>query len=147
MKPSDFGSLLEEGIQALESGNPLAALDCFQKAYEIDPRPEVTSRLAYCLALQQKEMSKATSLCARALREEPRNPLHFLYMGRIYLLAGNKKDAIRIFRKGMGIARTPAIQEELSRLGLRRPPAIPFLSRKNPINKMLGRLISWVKER
>lgn len=35
-----------------------------------------------------------------------------------------------------------AVHRELDKLGLRKPPVIPFLSRGNPINKYLGIILS-----
>ncbi|MBI1921410.1 MAG: tetratricopeptide repeat protein [Geobacter sp.] len=132
--------LLHDGKKALETNDTAMALKCFEQALELERDPVACSGLAYCLAKERHAFSQAKSLCAEALRQDPRNPEHYLIMGRIYMLAGNKRDAIRIFRKGLKFGFNRQIRDELETLGERKSPVLPFLDRKNPINKYLGKL-------
>lgn len=132
--------LLHDGKKAIDGNDTETALKCFEKALELERDPIACSGLAYCLAKERGAFSQAKSLCAEALRQDPRNVEHYLLMGRIYALAGNKRDAIRIFRKGLKIGFNRQIQDELEALGKRKSPVLPFLDRKNPINKYLGKL-------
>lgn len=132
--------LLHDGKKALDSGDFPTAIKCFEKALEQERHPLACSGLAYCLAKERGAYSQAKSLCAEALRQDPRNSEHYLIMGRIYLLADNKKDAIRIFRKGLKFEFNRQMQQELDALGQRKPPVLPFLGRTNPLNKYLGKL-------
>lgn len=69
-------------------------------------------------------------------------PLLYPNLGKACLAAGMKKDAVEAFQKGIGHERgNPELIEELKRLGIRKAPVVPFLSRSNPINKYLGRLL------
>lgn len=126
------------GTQLLRNGDSLAALHCFEKAVGIERAPLYLSSLAFCLAKEQREFPKAISLCKEAIKHDPRNSAHFLCLGRIHLLAGQRKDAIRIFRMGLRTGKNPELVRELERLGSRKEPVLPFLARGNPLNKFLG---------
>ena len=131
-------TLYTNGMEALRTGDALTALNCFGKAVGIERRPLYLSNLAFCLAKEKREFPRAISLCKEAIKHDPRNSVHFLYLGRIHLLAGQKKDAIRIFRMGLRNEKNQEIARELERLGNRKEPVLPFLERGNPLNKYLG---------
>ncbi len=130
--------LYERGTEALRDGDTRTALDCFSQLIALDRKPVNCSLLAYCLAKEKREVDKAVSLCMEAIKEEPKNPLHFLFLGRIHLLAGLKKEAIRSFRLGLRHGTNKEIINELNRLGARKAPVLPFLKREHPLNKSLG---------
>jgi tetratricopeptide (TPR) repeat protein len=127
-----------EGREFLAKGNTAEALKIFQELRVHARHPLISSGMGYCLAKERGHYAEAVSLCKEALRHDPQEPLHFLYLGRIHMLAGRKKDAIRIFKMGLRYGKCPDIVVELNRLGSRRSPVLPFLSRSNPINKYLG---------
>jgi tetratricopeptide (TPR) repeat protein len=129
---------LLEGKECLSRGNTAEALNIFQELAGHVRHPLVSSGMGYCLAKERGLYAEAVSLCKEALRQDPQEPLHFLYLGRVHMLAGRKKDAIRIFKMGLRYGRCPDIVAELNRMGMRRSPVLPFLSRSNPINKYLG---------
>jgi tetratricopeptide (TPR) repeat protein len=130
--------LFTVGMDNLLWGNTRAALECFRKLVAIERVPVYCSSLGYCLAKEKGEIRQAISLCGEAIRKEPKNSSHFLNLGRVYLMAGDKKEAIRIFRMGLRHERNREIVAELDRLGTRSPPPISFLGRDNPLNKYLG---------
>jgi tetratricopeptide (TPR) repeat protein len=127
-----------QGEEALERGNHLSALSFFEKAVRMECHPAHCSFMALCIAKERGQHAKAMDICQSALKMEPENPLHYLNLGKVNLLMGNKEEAIRNFRKGLEIEQNPGIINELSQLGIRRSPVIRFLERKNPINKLLG---------
>ncbi|MFZ3209602.1 MAG: tetratricopeptide repeat protein [Geobacteraceae bacterium] len=126
------------GEEALGKGDHLAALSLFEKAVRLECHPAHCSFMAVCIARERGQYTKAIDICRSALKMEPGNSLHYLNLGRVNLLMGNKDEAIRNFREGLNIERSPRIIEELNLLGIRRPPVIHFLKRENPINKLLG---------
>jgi tetratricopeptide (TPR) repeat protein len=66
-------------------------------------------------------------------------PIYYLNLGRAYLSANKKKEAIHAFNIGLKEDSTNAnIISEIYKLGRRRKPIIPFLERGNPLNKYLG---------
>lgn len=139
---AESAKIVEEGLKAWEADDTAAALERFEKVGETDRDPVVLSCLGYSLAKERGEYREGISLCTQAIKDDPRNSIHFLNLGRVYVLAGNKKDALRIFRKGMGIEQTQQLRKELSSHGLRKPPVIPFFKRSNPLNRYLGKLLT-----
>lgn len=133
--------LFQKGKRAIRDGNTLTALVCFEKAREIENSPEIGSFYAFCIAKERGKFQRAFELCRNALEKEPANPVHYLNLGRLYLLLNNKPEAIKCFREGLAIEQNPDIIEELQKLGTRKRPPIPFLKRSNPLNKYIGLLL------
>jgi Flp pilus assembly protein TadD len=141
MPPQELNALICKGLAEIERGNTLVALVHFEDAARRDNTPVVRSHLAFCLAKERRQMNKAATLCNEALQEDPGNPVHYLNLGRIYLLAGQKNRAIQTWRRGLKIGRNPQIALELRKLGLRKPPLLKALGREHPVNKYLGMML------
>ena len=142
-----YQQLVKDGIAALSAGNTSLALRHLEEAAELDETPELLSHLGYCLAKEQQDFRQAISLGKNALRDESWNSIHYLNLGRSYLLSGRRQDAIRTFRDGLLQENNPRIKEELSRLGTRKYPVIASLPREHPLNKMFGRIFTRLKIR
>lgn len=125
----------------LDLGNVLAALACLERALSIWDDPLWYSRLGFCLAKQRGQVTRALELCRSAIEHEPENPLHYLYLGKVYLVAGNTYEALQAFRQGMTFGGSPELERMLDGIGVRKPPVISFLSRDNRLNKVLGIII------
>ncbi len=138
MPDSEEEKLFAMGTEALIWGNTRTGLTLFRKLVAIERRPTYCSNLAYCLAKEKREFKLALALCNEAIKKEPKNSVHFLNLARVYLLAGQKQDAIRFLRMGLRYEGNREIIAELEMLGSRKPPPIPFLKRENPTNKYLG---------
>jgi tetratricopeptide (TPR) repeat protein len=137
----ELNNLIRKGLAELERNNTMLALIHFEDAAKLDNSPLVRSHLAFCLAREHRQMQKAAALCNEALQEEPGNPVHYLNLGRIYLLAGQKNRAIQAWRRGLKFGHHPQIATELRNLGRRKPPVLKSLGREHPLNKQLGRLL------
>jgi tetratricopeptide (TPR) repeat protein len=131
----------EEGLKALNSGRTGEALDWFAKAVAEEKTPLAVSYLAYCRAKEEGNCKKAIALCMEAIKDEPKNSEIYLNLGRVHLLAGQRKSAIRAFDLGLRYGRSPQIENELALIGRRKSPPLPFLSRSNRLNKFLGKLL------
>lgn len=138
----DLASLRAKAQRALQNGDTLVALMQLEAIYQHDPSPSVKSALAYCLAKERRQFQKAMALCRDALTAEPTNPEHYLQLGRIYLAADQKRQAISAFRKGLKIRRHQPIIRELAALGLRQQPVFATLPREHFLNRTLGRLLT-----
>jgi Flp pilus assembly protein TadD len=148
MSSTEPEQLFANGVKAADKGNWVAALACFEKVVKSGGNPAGSSYLAVCIARERGQFNKADMLCKEALDIEPENPVHYLNLGRIFLLQGRKKEAIQAFREGLrrgGVEQR--IIEELNRLGTRKGPVISFLKRDNPINKYLGILLTKLRLR
>ena len=122
----------------LDQNNVLAALACLERALSIWDDPLWHSRLGFCIAKQRGQFTRAYELCRSAIEHDPVNPLHYLYLGKVYLIAGNSFEALQTFRKGMILGGSPELEQMLAVIGIRKAPVIPFLSRDNLLNKYLG---------
>jgi tetratricopeptide (TPR) repeat protein len=130
------------GIMSLLSDRPDEALECFREAVEETGSPVASSYLAYCLARQNGTYRDAIYLCMEALKEEPRSPEIFLNLGRIYIMSGHKRSALRSFQLGLRYGYNTEIAAEMKNLGLRQRPPFPFLPRNHAINKFMGKFLS-----
>jgi tetratricopeptide (TPR) repeat protein len=138
---SEMERLLERGSEAISQGEIISALSYFERALHIEESPVASSCFAFCIARERGQLSQAISLCTQAMRQEPQNPVHYLNLGRIYLLTGMKLDAIKILREGLRHEKNQQIIDELDSLGTRKPPILFFLKRSNPLNKYIGILL------
>jgi tetratricopeptide (TPR) repeat protein len=139
--------LVEKGIALINANNKLAALSCFDKALAAGNSPKLLSYLSYCIATERGRIQEAVTLCNRALAQEPDNPIHYLNLGRIYLHAGKKNEALTALRKGLSLGDDAAIRSLLQRFGTRGKPVFPFLPRDNILNKYAGLLLCRIKLR
>ncbi|MDD2734890.1 MAG: tetratricopeptide repeat protein [Desulfuromonadaceae bacterium] len=128
----------ERAQQELDSNNVLAALACLERALGIWNDPLWHSRLGFCVAKQRGQLTQAFGLCRTAIEHDPDNPLHYFYLGKVHLIAGNKDEALQAFRQGMALGGSPQLEQILAEIGTRKPPVISFLSRDNLLNKFLG---------
>jgi len=138
MPDSEAEKLFASGLQALAGNNTLTALVLFEKALAKEERPIFSSYMAFCIAKERGQFQLAVTLCEKAIAREPQNPLHYLNLGKIYLFAGKKSEAVRTFREGLARESNQHIIEELDKLETRKPPVFSFLDRDNPINRLLG---------
>jgi tetratricopeptide (TPR) repeat protein len=104
-----------------------------------------------CLdAVVNKNYDSGVDLCKTAIeiiKEEVSwgregYPVFYLNLGRAYMAAGNKKGAVKVFKKGLEAdPEDPDLLWEVRRLGMRRKPVVPFLKRSHPVNKYAGILL------
>jgi tetratricopeptide (TPR) repeat protein len=74
-------------------------------------------------------------------------PSLYLNLGRAYLAAGMKREAIEAFKEGVEKGGgDEELVRELRALGVRRRPPVPFLARTNPINKYIGIALHRLKK-
>jgi tetratricopeptide (TPR) repeat protein len=147
MPDAEAEKLFVSGLKALADNNSLAALAFFEKAVGREDSPAYCSYMALCIAKERGQYQLAVTLCEKAKAREPLNPVHYLNLGKIYLIAGKKSEAIRTFRDGLSREKNPEIIDELNRLGTRKPPVFPFLKRNNPINRFFGLALKKMKLR
>lgn len=138
MSADQLQTLIHNGMRSITRGETLMALMFFEDAARIGQPPLVKSCLGYCLARERQQYTQAVSLCLSAQQREPQKGIHYLNLGRVYLLAGEKRKAIQTFRQGLRMERSQDIINELKLLGQRREPPIKTLPREHPLNRNLG---------
>ncbi len=147
MSKMEAEELFTRGMETLENGETGAALELLKKAVSLERNPLYCSNLAVCLAKEKRDFKQAVSLCKEAIRKEPKNSIHFLNLGRVHILADQKRDALRIFSMGLRNENNQDIIAEMKKFDRRRPPLISFLERSNPINKALGKIFYKQRDR
>lgn len=144
MSNERFNVLVQRGCKAIEENDTLLAMVLLEDAAKLAETPTVKSNLAYCLAREKRQFQKAIAMCLAAQQKEPERSLHFLNLGRIYLMAGQKVQALRTFRQGLKRERSQEIIDLLKKLGQRKDPPMAALPRDHFINRNLGLLLSRV---
>ena len=136
-----------KGIRALGAGDELIGLAHFEAAVRLsmDDSGEAPSRYLsyYGLLLGQAtdHLQEAKELCRKAAEREFYNPDLLLNLGRVYLMTADRERAHQTFLSGLQLQGNHAgLREEVLRMGVRRRPSFRFLSRANPVNRLLGRL-------
>jgi tetratricopeptide (TPR) repeat protein len=135
-------SAFERGREFLAGEDAVAALAYFEKALKLNDNPAWYSYLGYCVAKERGQVRKGIDLCQLSLEREQGNPVHYLNLGMIHLISGEKLEALRLFREGLTKGDNEEIRRKLSEIGTRKPPFISWLSRSNPLNKTLGFLLA-----
>jgi len=139
----------QQGMRRLARGRARDALPFIVEAMRIQQEADGTgfSRATYlsyhglCLCLTRNRVHEGLRDCRLAGEMDPCNPAIWWNLGRVALMLGRRGEAHRAFRKGLRVqAGHSGITRDLEKMGLRRPPVLTFLSRGNPINKLLGRI-------
>lgn len=139
--------LFERGLARLRDDDPLGALAYFEKAYSLKKTPEIQSYLGFCVAFERGKITEALTLCNDAIAHEPDNPVHYLNLGKVYLKADRRTDAIETLRKGLSFGDDAEIRLILESLGIRKKPVFSFLTRNNFLNRYIGLLLHHLKLR
>lgn len=149
MEEKDGLQLLSDGIRAVEAGNYAAALASLEMALSANEPfpPTAQSAYAVCIAAVNKDLERAVGLCRKAIAVEPCETVHYLQLGRVYLVADKRQDAIRALREGLLYRRDERITRELERIGVRRKPLFDDLARSHPLNRLAGRILGALRFR
>jgi hypothetical protein len=134
--------IFDKGFHALESGHIYLALACFEQAACIERSPLHCSYLAFCLAKVRSQFPEAVALCREAIKKDPATAVHYLHLGRVYVMAGQRKRALMVLRRGLRCPANDEILRELTIIGSRRPPVFSSLHRTHPFNKFFGMILN-----
>ena len=132
--------LFSQAMELLSRNHVHAALTRFEEALQISPNNGVyLSYYGLCVAMEKDDHASATRLCERAVKMDPRNPVIRVNLGKVYRLRDDNSRAYDSFLGAWKTDKThPSAAVELSRMGIRRPPVLPFLSRSHWLNRRLG---------
>jgi tetratricopeptide (TPR) repeat protein len=109
----------------------------------------------YLEAYVQRNFKHGITTCRKAIEklrekmpfgEEFLLPFFYLNLGKAYLAAGRRLEAVTAFDKVMEIdPENSETMDIMKKVGARRKPVMPFLERSNPINKYMGKLLYKMK--
>jgi tetratricopeptide (TPR) repeat protein len=126
-----------------------AAMDIVDDALQHDGNdPFLLSFSGYLEARLFRRYKEGIDTCKRAIGllgpkvpfgQEFFLPLLYLNLGKAYVEAGKRRGAVAAFKKGLSMdPENKDLLWETKKLGMRKPPIVPFLDRSNPLNKYLG---------
>jgi tetratricopeptide (TPR) repeat protein len=152
------GAYLRAVKAHLRKGNQKAAFSLLQRASIQYPEdPVILSYYGCFQAIVDRKYRAGVENCKKALSllkkessfgEETLYPVFFLNLGRAYIAAGKKKEALVELTRGLKYDnRNSEILQELRTLGMRKKAPVPFLDRSNPINKYIGLILHTTKKR
>jgi len=148
-KPVDY---LREVYAFLGSGKVKDAYQILMQATVRFPEePLILSYYGSLQAVVDKKFRSGVDTCNRAIRlveergsgrEKTYYPVLYLNLGKAFIAAERREDALDAFRKGIKYdSGNKDLKKELQTLGVRRKPVVPFLGRTNPINVLLGMVL------
>jgi tetratricopeptide (TPR) repeat protein len=135
------------GLDAVGCGRYLEALAYFEAAMQIETRSGARMPMKYlsyyglCLAMVSNRFRQARRICEGAVRSEFFDPDLHLNLGMVYARTGDRRSAFNALLNGLRLnPRHAGLVRAIRRMGIRRPPILGFLSRANPLNRVLGHL-------
>ncbi len=133
-------TFFKQALELLSRNHAGEAMKRFEEALQISPNNAVyMSHYGHCVAIEKDDLVSARKLCERAVKMDPDDPVTQVNLGKVLRLQGENKLAHKTFIKAWKTNKThPAAAAELSRMGIRRPPVLSFLSRTHWLNKRLG---------
>ncbi len=143
----DEGKLLiETGIERCRRGEWGTGLNCLGKA--ADPRRRtgelpslLYSYLGYGMARNYGRIEEGIRLCRHAVKMEFYQIENYVNLARALLLAERRRAASQAVDRGLSIdPNHPELLALSQEMGSRRAPVLPFLSRRNILNRILGRV-------
>lgn len=141
--------LFEKGLALIKRGYPAEAMECLEQVISLGHKSSACySWLGVAMARSKRDMAKAEELCKMAVKKDFYVPQFYINLAEVYKLRGNKVKAIETLEAGLKLdSENKAILKELYKFGARKRPAIPILSRENPINKQLGIALSKIRKK
>lgn len=132
---------LEEGLAAFRARDLPAAHQAFERAHRRDPRDRrAMSWYGVTLVLVERNTSLGLSLCDQAVRPGP-DPELLLNLARVHLALASRERAVKALERGLQADPDhEGLLAAKEAMGTRTGPVLPFLSRSNPLNVLLGRL-------
>jgi tetratricopeptide (TPR) repeat protein len=144
---------MRDAIERCRRGGWKDGLPALARIAEQEVRPGalpalVYSYLGYGIAFRQQRIGEGLKLCQHAVKLEFYQVENYLNLARTLLLAGQRRAAVRAVADGLRIEPDNSQLLELQHeVGVRKRPVLPFLSRSNPFNSLLGRVRHLLKPR
>lgn len=144
-----FGKTRDDAQKAFVAGKHLMAchqiqdaLLAFRWAHEIEPNnPEYASYYGLMMVEAGVRSLEGLRMCRRAASQAFYRAELFTNLAKAYLSRGDRTEAERALRKGLALEPDNGeIRALLKEIGVRRPPLLGFLDRRNPVNRLAGRV-------
>ena len=142
-------ALYARALEKIANKDMESAIEDLEAALSISPdHAEYLSLYGLSLAVVYEDYISALRLCRRALGIDPNTPGHFVNLGKVHQLRGDKARAHQVFSTARKADKDDSsAATELSRMGLRRPPVLRRLRRSHWINIQLGKFRARLEQR
>jgi tetratricopeptide (TPR) repeat protein len=140
----------EDGLRLFAERQVEQAHEQFRKAHrKLVNDPRAMSWYGVTLVLVERNSNLAISYVDQAVRLAGPTPELILNQARVHLALNQRERAYKAVQRGMSLfADDVGLRWAQEAMGWRRRPVIPFLSRRNFLNKHLGKLRhKWRKHR
>ncbi len=133
---------LDEGLRRYQAGDREGAHEMFGIAYRRAPSdPRIQSWYGLTLVLVEKNSNLGVVLVDGAVRSGRPAPELVINQSRVAIALGQRVRAVRALERGLAFnPGDPDLLRERIALGTRQRPVLPFLSRRNWLNRMFGRI-------
>jgi len=148
--PPEAAAALEEGLRRFREGDPEGAHQKFGEAHRRAPSdPRIQSWYGLTLVLVEKNSILGMVLVDDAVRNGRPDPELIINQSRVAMSLGQRMRAVRALERGLVLyPGQPELVATREALGRRHPPVLPFLSRRNWMNRLLGRIhYKWISRR
>jgi tetratricopeptide (TPR) repeat protein len=151
-KVKEAAVYLEEVRCLTKTRNYREALKIIEEALIGHPfNPFLLSYHGWMVAAVCRDYDRGAEICKDALdlfrADEPTgfesfSPFFHLNLGRAYRAAGDKRNAVQAWMEGLDAdPGNSDLLAEITGIGKRRKPMIPFLKRSHPVNKFAGKML------
>ncbi len=140
---------VREAVELARNAKVTEALPLFEKHLSvlaegtINDRRSAAAAFSYyglCVARVRRKYAEGVKYCEISIRANPLDPEHRANLAMVYLERNDRARAVETLTSGLRLdRRNRRINSILDSIGRRQPPAIPFLSRDNPLNIWLGK--------
>jgi hypothetical protein len=137
-------------MRRFREGDPEGAHEKFGQAHRRAPSdPRIQSWYGLTLVLVEKNSNLGMVLVDEAVRNTRPDPELVINQSRVAMALGQRVRAVRALERGLAIyPGQPDLIATREALGRRKRPVIPFLSRSNWLNRLLGRIHhGWLTRR
>lgn len=143
--PAEVTAKLEQGLALCRGGEWEEGMVVLGRLSESDSSGELPgilySYLGYAVARCQKRYRDGIKLCEHGIKKQFYEPDNYYNLARTRLLVEDRRRALQAIHRGLKVnSRHRGLLELRQELGRRRPPVLPFLSRNNPLNVLLGKM-------
>jgi len=139
-----WSRVFERGIERCRASEWELGLEDLVRVYGAVRRSDLPGLFYSYMGLgvaRMGQLQRGVKLCHRAIEVEFYQPENYVNLARAELLAKNRSAAWQAVAEGLVIdPKQPQLLTLRQELGARKPPVIPFFSRGNLLNRMLGRL-------
>jgi len=134
------------GVEACKRGQWKEGLAVLGKIAEADRQGaelngQFYSFLGYGIARYERRVKEGLALCQHSIKVQFYEPENYVNLAKVHLLARNRRKAVDALTRALKLNSShPGARALATEIGWRRPPVIPFLSRSNLLNQLLGKM-------